>query len=317
MLANTSTTQETKPDINALKNVSVQDVSGIDHATAHDAADDLNHNGDNISLDSILKQVIKTEPVEEQESKKGKISVSDYLQTTSEHQHTVEGTAIDVKGNIETKNVSLPGVLQQPIQQQFIQSPQHISVPYVQLQQGITTYIPVEGSQSILPGVIPFTGPVVVVGNPGSLQTYKTVLPQGTQLITSTTAGTTRIVPANAGSTHVGNISDFHGKTAVDNVVMTLPSSSVTTSLSPSTSRVVTVVVHNNKDVSSGDGEQGKDPQSLSKDTPITADHYLIPLDDNTPDELSNFAKQFRQRRVALGFTQADVWHCSGRLSAQ
>lgn len=316
MLANTSSTQETKPDINSLKNVNVK-VSGIDNTASQNATDDLNQNGDNLSLDTILKQVIKTEPGEEQqESKKSyKISVSDYLQTTLGQQSTVQatGSVLDGKGSIEKPvendsktNIPIPGILQQ--QQQFLQPTQQISVPYVQLQQGLTTYIPVDGSQGILPGVIPFTGPVVVVRNPGSLQTYQTVLPQGTQLITSTTAGTTRIVPANPGSTHVGNVSDFHGKTAVDNVVMTLPSSSAApTTLSQNASRVVTVVVHNNKDVPSIDAGQGKDPQGLSKEMPITTDHYIISLDENTPDELSNFAKQFRQRRVALGFTQADV----------
>ncbi|XP_031551849.1 POU domain, class 3, transcription factor 2-B-like isoform X2 [Actinia tenebrosa] len=318
MLANTSSTQETstqdtKPDINSLKNVSVKEISCTDQATSQDTADGQNENGKKLSLDTILKQVIKTEPGEEQhERKKSKISVSEYLQTTVTHQSSGTGSVLEGKNSLEktvendTKNNPIHGTLQQPIQQQFIQQTQHISVPYVQLQQGVTSYIPVNGSQGVLPGVIPFTGPVVVVGGPGPLQTYKTVLPQGTQLITSTTAGTTRIIPANPGSTQVGSIPDVHGKTAVDNVAMTLPSSSVATTLNQNASRLLTVVVHNNKDVPSSEEEQGRDQQGLDKEMPITTD-YLISLDDNTPDELSNFAKQFRQRRVALGFTQADV----------
>ncbi|KAK3697528.1 hypothetical protein QZH41_007316 [Actinostola sp. cb2023] len=200
-----------------------------------------------------------------------------------------------------------------------MQQQQHISLPYLQTQQGITTYIPVDaGAQGIIPGMIPYTGPVVVVSNPSSLQAYKTVLPQGTQLVTSTTAGTTRIIPATPTSTHMVDVSNWHTVTAVDPLTIKTSSVGQTTAISQEPTRVVNVVVHSGHGGVSGTTSNQGSQESIKVSSMVSSS---FPDDDDdsedksTPDELQDFARQFRQRRVALGFTQADVGIALGEIS--
>jgi class 3 POU domain transcription factor len=340
---------ETKPDVNTLNiisSVSEEEIRCPDSQAAPQHKVVIgrvigSRNGNDVAMDTISNQVIKVEAVKEQEQghQKSKMTVSDYLQTAIAPQtfkniiqSTGTASLLDEKGlkhplekqvtnDGETNpypEVSKLQLLQQSVQQQFVQQ-QHISLPYVQTQQGITTYIPVDGSQGLIPGVIPYTGPLVVVGNPGgSLQAYKTVLPQGTQLITSSKAGTTRIIPATPRSTHVVDVSQWHGTTAADTTV-TIACSQATTA-SQESPRVVNVLVHSNhgniQETTPNEGGQESIIKVASMVSSGFADEEIdIPLGKTTPDELSDFARQFRQRRVALGFTQADVGVALGDIS--
>lgn len=59
-------------------------------------------------------------------------------------------------------------------------------------------------------------------------------------------------------------------------------------------------------------------PHATSYQTPITGDYaeYRDPFEEESPsnEDLEQFAKQFKQRRIKLGFTQADVGVALGTL---
>ncbi|XP_031565475.1 POU domain, class 2, transcription factor 3-like [Actinia tenebrosa] len=269
---------------------------------------------------------------QQQEHQTSKMTVSDYLQTaiTPHDLKTPIQNAVGVQEEKETSQdnrdanqypeVSKIQLLQQTVQQQLVQQ-QHISLPYVQTQQGITTYIPVDGSQGIIPGVIPYPGPLVVVGNPGSLQAYKTVLPQGTQLITSSKPGATRIIPATARPTQVVDVSNWHGMSTTDSLTIKTQSFSQATASSQEPSGVVNIFVqsnHGNMQETTPNNPAGGQENMINAalvSSSFAGEEMDLPIGKTTPDELSDFARQFRQRRVALGFTQADVGIALGDIS--
>lgn len=290
-----------------------------------------NDNGNSVVMDTTSnEEEINTEikNVEVGHCLKTKISVSDYLQSAVPQSYVQNAAVVDEKDvkkyitakpndGISQPEVSKIQLIQQSIQQQLLQQQQQLTLPYIQTQQGITTYIPVDGTQGMIPSVIPYTGPLVVVGNPSSLQAYKTVLPQGTQLITSTTTGTTRIIPATPASAHV-DVSNWHAVTAVDPLT-TIKTSTIgqTTAATPEPiSRVVNVVVHSGQPTMLSSESVNPDNMKVAS---MVSSAYPDDDDDSedksTPDELQDFARQFRQRRVALGFTQADVGIALGEIS--
>lgn len=321
----------TKSDVPSTKNTLLVSMAtgNAGHEDCQVVVKVANEKASNVVMDTTASNIIKSETKsEESHCQKTKISVSDYLQSAvPQVYHTVHNTTVvdekDVKKYITSKSneinsqpdVSKIQLIQQSLQQQLLQQQQQLTLPYVQTQQGITTYIPVDGSQGLIPGVIPYTGPVVVVGNPSSLQAYKTVLPQGTQLITSTTTGTTRIIPATPASSHVVDVTNWHAVTAVDPLTIKTSSVGQTTAAQEPITRVVNVVVHGGQTGLLSTETNQDNLKVASMVTSAYPDDDDDSEDKSTPDELQDFARQFRQRRVALGFTQADVGIALGEIS--
>lgn len=326
---------ENNPVIESMKELPSVDNGCLDSQTASQGTPVIvSTNGNIVAIDTTSIQATnENKAVKEQGHQPSKMTVSDYLQTAITPQNLknpIQNTVQEEKETSQDKQdsndrdtnqyseVSKIQLLQQTVQQQLVQQQQHISLPYVQTVQ--TQFIPVDGSQGIIPGVIPYTGPLVVVGNPGSLQAYKTVLPQGTQLITSSKPGATRIIPATARSTQVVDVSNWHGTSTTDTLtIKTQSSSQATTANQEPGPPVVNVFVqssHGNiQETMPNQGGQDNMIHAALVSSSFAGEEMDIPIGKTTPDELSDFARQFRQRRVALGFTQADVGIALGDIS--
>ncbi|XP_032241447.1 POU domain, class 6, transcription factor 1 [Nematostella vectensis] len=217
----------------------------------------------------------------------------------------------DIVNNVATKQESTQQIPAQTVLQAQALS-QAMAAQQVISPQGVTTYIPVDNTQAVMQGLIPCTGTVVLLSSPSSIQGFKTVLPNGTQLI-STSSGT-------AGGAVIHG--SWPGITTTDGKAVNIVQTTCTTSNAGATPQVVRVSY---VPVNGNHGQTPVVPQGDSSSVSVEKlpsmvtggfdeDDEEAATDPTTPDELSTFAKQFRQRRVALGFTQADVGVALGTL---